>query len=79
MKELATDHMTKKVQKVETEYPPDPDFIFFYPNHTVSYAGKHRIYKKKDDHLIDAERGEALATLLMNKIEDYFASGSNQR
>lgn len=79
LKELATDHMTKRMQRQESEYPPDPDFVFFYPNHTVSNTGKHRIYKKKDDHLIDAERCEKLAKLLLLETIDEFACGSNLR
>jgi hypothetical protein len=73
LKELATDHMVKKMQRLEIEYPPDPDFAHYYPNHTVSNSGKHRIYKKKDDHLIDAERCEKLARLLQTETEDLFA------
>jgi hypothetical protein len=73
LKELATDHMVKKMQRLEIEYPADPDFANYYPNHTVSNAGKHRIYKKKDDHLIDAERTEKLAKLLHTETEDLFA------
>lgn len=72
MKELATDLMTKKVQRLETEYPADPDFAFYYPNHTVR-KGKHRIYKNSDDHLIDAERCEILGRLFNNVVEDIFA------
>jgi hypothetical protein len=73
LKELATDHMIKKVQHQRTEYPPDPDYVLYYPNHTVSYAGKHRTFKKKDDHLIDAERCEILAKIFLLETEDMFA------
>jgi hypothetical protein len=76
MKELATDHMTKKIQRLETEYPADPDFAFFYPNHTQR-QGKHRIYKNTDDHLIDAERGETLGGLFNNVVEDIFVGSGN--
>ncbi len=76
LKELATDVMTKKNQKLETEYPPDPDIVHYYTNHTVSYTGKHRMYKKKDDHLIDADRAETLAGLLGEAIEDMFSCGT---
>lgn len=79
LKELATDHMTKRIQRLEAEYPPDPDIAFAYPNHTVSSGGKHRIYKKKDDHLIDADRAETLAEILGVESEDGFACGSNLR
>lgn len=75
MKELATDHMTKKIQRLETEYPADPDFAFYYPNHTQR-QGKHRIYKNTDDHLIDAERCERLGRLFNNVVEDIFEGSS---
>ncbi len=76
LKELATDHMTKKIQRLDAELPPDPDVLFVYPNHTVSSGGKHRIYKKKDDHLIDADRAETLAEVLgVEAGDDVFASG----
>lgn len=75
LKELATDILTKKVQKQECEYPPDNDFILYYTNHTVRYGGKHRIYKKEDDHLIDADRCQKLAQILAETVEDIFACG----
>ncbi len=75
MKELATDLMTKRVQRLETEFPADPDFAFFYPNHTQR-QGKHRIYKNTDDHLIDADRCETLGRIFNNVVEDIFI-GSN--
>ena len=71
MKELATDQLTKKIQRLETEFPADPDFAFYYPNHTVR-KGKHRIYKNTDDHLIDADRCEMLGRLFNNQVEDIF-------
>jgi hypothetical protein len=71
MKELATDLMTKRIQRLETEYPADPDFAFYYPNHTQR-KGKHRIYKNTDDHLIDAERCETLGRIFNNVTEDIF-------
>jgi len=73
LKELSTDHIVKKIQRQEVEYPPDPDYILFYPNHTVSSGGKHRTFKKTDDHLIDAERCEKLANIFMTEKEDLFA------
>jgi hypothetical protein len=79
LKELATDHMTKYIQRLNIEYPADPDIAFAYPNHTVSNAGKHRIYKKKDDHLIDADRAETLAEILGVETSEGFACGSQLR
>jgi hypothetical protein len=73
LKELATDILVKKMQRAELEYPPDPDIALFYPNHTVRSGGKHRIYKKEDDHLIDADRVQILAKLLAEAVEDLFA------
>ncbi len=74
MKELATDLMTKRIQRLETEFPADPEFAFFYPNHTQR-QGKHRIYKNTDDHLIDADRCETLGRIFNNVTEDIFERG----
>lgn len=73
LKELATDIMVKKMQRQELEYPADPDFAFFYPNHTVRQGDRQRIYKKEDDHLIDADRVQILAHILSQAMEDLFA------
>jgi hypothetical protein len=79
LKELATDLMVKDMQVMDAEYPGDPDFAFYFPNHTVSSGSKHRIYKKTDDHLIDAKRVAKLAGVLGTEREDEFASGSKTR
>jgi len=76
LKELSTDILVKKMQRQELEYPPDPDFAFFYPNHTCRQGSKHRIYKKEDDHLIDADRVQVLAHLLYEPVEDLFSVGA---
>ena len=73
LKELATDLLVKKMQRQELEYPPDPDIILYYTNHTVRTGGKHRIYKKEDDHMIDADRAQILAKVLACDMEDIFA------
>ncbi|MDP2167970.1 MAG: hypothetical protein Q8J64_06540 [Thermodesulfovibrionales bacterium] len=79
-KELATELMTKKMQRQELEYPYDPDLILFYPNHTYREGEKHRIYRKDDDHVIDADRVLTLRVILPGEgAADYFASGSNIR
>lgn len=75
MKELATDILTKKIQRLEIEFSADPDIAFFYPNHTVR-KGKHRIYKNTDDHHIDSKRCQILGRLFNNVVEDIFV-GSN--
>ncbi len=73
LKELATDLLIKKMQRQELEYPPDPDFAFFYPNHTVRQGDRHRIFKGEDDHLIDSDRLQVLAGLVTAEGEDIFA------
>lgn len=76
LKELATDALVKKMQRQELEYPPDPDIILFYTNHTVRSGGKHRVFRKDDDHLIDADRVQILAQLYNETGEDLFACGN---
>jgi hypothetical protein len=72
LKELSTDILTKKMQRLELEYPPDPDIILDYPNHTVRSGGKHRIFKKQKDHLIDSDRAQELALIYAGHVEDIF-------
>lgn len=76
LKELATDILVKKMQKQELEYPADPDIVLYYTNHTVRSGGKHRIFKKEDDHLIDMDRTQILSKLLGETMEDLFACGN---
>ena len=78
LKEFATDHMTRAVQRQTIVYPPDPDIITFYTGHT-SRPGKHRIYDKKNDHIIDADRAEELADKLGVEMDEPFACRSNVR
>ncbi len=73
LKELATDILVKKMQRQLLEYPPDPDIVLYYTNHTVRMGQRHRIFKKEDDHLIDADRVQILAKLLAETVEDLFA------
>jgi hypothetical protein len=79
MKELATENLlVKKMQRMDLEYPPDPDIITQYTGHTVT-AGKHRIYSKGNDHIIDSDRAQALARLFNTVGSSQFASGSYRR
>jgi len=78
LKELATDHMTRRIQRQTLEEPPDPEVISFFTGHT-STQGKHRIYSKDNDHIIDADRAETLAEILGVEVNDYFVSGVNIR
>lgn len=77
-KELATDILVKKMQNQELEYPPDEDIIVDYTNHTC-IQGKHRIFKKQDDHIIDADRAQMLIKVIGAEVIDEFACGSNLR
>jgi hypothetical protein len=73
-KELSTDLLIKKMQRQQLEYPYDPDFILFYPNHTYRMGPLHRIFKGTDDHLIDADRVLTLRVILPGvEQEDLFA------
>ncbi|MDI6722882.1 MAG: hypothetical protein QMD97_04955, partial [Candidatus Aenigmarchaeota archaeon] len=76
-KELATELLTKKMQRQELEYPYDPDLLLFYPNHTYREGQQHRIYRKEDDHVIDADRCLTLRIILPGtEMEDIFACGN---
>jgi len=72
LKELATDILVKKVQRQEAEFPPDPEYARVYTGHTVRAGDKQRIFKKEDDHLIDARRCGILASLFLEVVEDIF-------
>jgi hypothetical protein len=79
-KELSTDLLIKKMQRQEIEYPFDPDIILFYPNHTYREGQNHRIFKKEDDHVIDADRALTLRIILPGEgLEDLFCSGVSYR
>ena len=79
-KELSTDLLVKKMQRVELEYPYDPDLILYYPNHSYREGERHRIYKKEDDHTIDADRALTLRVILPGSAgEDVFSCGANLR
>ncbi len=78
-KELSTDLLVKKMQRQELEYPYDPDLILYYPNHTYRESQNHRIYKKEDDHVIDADRVLMLRQVLGTITNDDFACGSRIR
>ena len=70
----------KKYQRCEMEEPYDPDIMLFYPNHTVQAGARHRIYKKEDDHIIDADRTGMLALVLPREENvSFFSCGANLR
>jgi hypothetical protein len=70
--------MSRRIQRQTAEYPPDAELISFFTGHTCT-QGKHRIYSKDNDHIIDADRAETLAEILSVEVDDYFASGVNIR
>ncbi len=64
-KELSTDLLTTKMQRLELQYPYDPDIMLMYPNHTYRMgSGGRRIYKGTDDHVIDADRVLTLRAII---------------
>ena len=72
-KELATDIVVSKMQRLELEFPHDPDIVLYYPNHTSRVGSNNRrIFKKEDDHIIDAGRCATLRVVL-DQGEDIFA------
>lgn len=75
LKELATDFLTLRMQRQTMELPPDPDVINSLINHTCHY-GKHRIYSKHNDHLIDSFRARKLARVLDFTEKEFFACGN---
>ncbi len=75
-KELATDLLVGKMQRLELEYPYDPDITLFYPNHTYTEGKYHRVYRKGVDHIIDADRFLMLRIVLPGEgLEDIFVTG----
>ncbi|MBI5189941.1 MAG: hypothetical protein HZA22_04650 [Nitrospirae bacterium] len=79
-KELATDLLLKKYQRGEMEEPADPDITLSYPNHTVRMGSEHKIFRKEDDHIIDADRAGILALVMPDAgASDLFACGANLR
>ena len=79
-KELSTDLLVGKMQRIELEYPHDPDIMLYYPNHTYRTGPRHRIFRDQDDHMIDADRAVTLRIVLPGEgREDEFASGSRLR
>lgn len=77
MKELGIDLNVTKMQRVEWQLPPDPDYRNYFTSYTYRQGSKHRIFKTTDDHLIDAETVCTLKLVIPDDItEDLFASGN---
>ncbi len=79
-KELSTDILVKKMQRQKWDVPPDPDYLKDFPSHTWRQGTRNRIFRKDQDHLIDAERAlECSLAAAIDVEQDYFAVGVNQR
>lgn len=73
-KELSTDLLTTKMQRIELQYPYDPDIVLMYPSHTYRNGQTRRLFKDIDDHIIDADRVLTLRVVLPGENqEDLFA------
>lgn len=73
-KELSTDLLVGKMQRLEIEYAYDSDIMLDYPNHTYTEGKYHRVYRKGGDHIIDADRFLMLRIVLPGEgLEDIFA------
>ena len=79
-KELGTDLIVMGMQKHRAQYPLDPEVISHYSSHTATQGQRWRIYSKKNDHTIDADR-----VMMINKVlaseggGDSFACGASKR
>lgn len=76
-KDLGVDLNVKKMQRVEWEVPPDPDYRNYFTSYTYRQGPKYRIFKSTDDHLVDAETFCTLRQIIPDETtEDIFASGN---
>lgn len=79
-KELATNLITARFQRMGWALPYDNEVIGHHSNHTAREGARNRIFDKKDDHTIDARR-----TLILRKAfnedsgADVFGSGVHDR
>lgn len=80
-KELATNLITTRFQRLGVAMPYDPDVVADYMNHTAREGAKHRIFSKQNDHSIDADRVAWLRKAFNEQIAvaDVFAAGVHQR
>ncbi len=79
-KELATNLITARLQRIGYAMPLDSDIVQHMSNHTAKEGARNRIFDKKDDHTIDAKR-----TAMLRKVfnddggVDVFSSGTHER
>lgn len=80
-KELATNLITTRMQRVGFALPYDADVIAHYTNHTAREGSRWRIFSKENDHDIDADRVAILRKAYNETIgsNDVFSSGVHRR
>lgn len=79
-KELGTNLISADIQARERLYSPDPEVMLAYTNHTAREGSRGRIFDKVNDHVIDADRAEALAEVMMKDAGgEVFSCGANLR
>lgn len=80
-KELATNLLTQRFQRLGWVLPYDAEVIDHFSNHTAREGAKHRIFSKGNDHTIDAKRVLILRKAFNEQIgvADIFSSGVHRR
>lgn len=80
-KELATNLLTLRYQRLGIAMPYDTEELNHYANHTAREGARHRIFTKIDDHTIDADRVAFLRKAFSSQImvADVFSSGVHRR
>lgn len=80
-KELATNLITSRLQRVGMAVPYDNEVVGHYLNHTAREGQRWRIFSKENDHTIDADRAAVLRKVYDELIgsNDVFSSGVNRR
>ncbi len=75
------DLIQRRLQGRRFLQPYDQDVIGDYNNHTSREGTRHRIYSKKDDHVIDADRAMILRKVFDGEAGtvDAFSSGAHER
>lgn len=80
-KELATNLITARFQRLGMVLPYDPEVVQHITNHTAREGARHRIFAKENDHTIDAIRAAMLRKVFDEQAGgvDVFSSGVYER
>ena len=79
-KQLATDLITRRFQRIGWALPLDNEVLQHYRNHTAKQGARHLIFSKDNDHTIDARRAALLRKVFNDaQQQDVFSSGVHQR